>query len=97
MSKHEKDNKSNHITKRKRRENLCDMLQRLTKLNDSMTVASRLTMDLTIFGNTPLIIDSEMWFTVKAGRLKSFLTLSKADKSLTAFLVLLKELKEANL
>ena len=57
-------------------------------------------MDLTIFGKTPLIIDSEMWFIVNAGRLKSFLTLSKADKSLTAFLVLLKELKgqkEANL
>ena len=32
---YEKDNKSNHMTKRKRRENLCDMLQRLTKLNDS--------------------------------------------------------------
>ena len=97
MSKHEKDNKSNHMTKRKRRENLCDMLQRLTKLNDSMTLASSLTMDRTIFGKTPLIIDSEMWFIVNAGRLKSFLTLSKADKSLTAFLVLLKELKEANL
>ena len=54
-------------------------------------------MDLTIFGKTPLIIDSEMWFIVNAGRLKSFSTLSKADKSLTAFLVLLKELKEANL
>ena len=73
------------------------MLQRLTKLNDSMIVGSRLTMDLTIFGKTPLIIDSEMWFIVNAGRLKSFLTLSKVDKSLTAFLVLLKELKEANL
>ena len=49
---------------------------------------------------TPLIIDSEMWFIVNAGRLKSFLTLSKSYKSLTAFLVLLKELKgqkEANL
>ena len=97
MSKHEKDNKSNHMTKRKRRENLCDMLQRLTKLNDCMTLASRLTMDRTIFGKTPLITDSEMWFIVNSGRLKSFLTLSKADKSLTAFLVLLKEMKEANL
>ena len=56
-----------------------------------------ITVDLTIFGNTSLIIDSEMWFIVDAGRLKSFLTFSKADKSLTAFLVLLKELKEANL
>ena len=28
------------MTKRKRRENLCDMLQRLTKLNDSMTLAT---------------------------------------------------------
>ena len=54
-------------------------------------------MDLTIFGKTPLIISSEMWFIANAGRLKSFLTLSKADKSSTAFLVLLKELKEANL
>ena len=54
-------------------------------------------MDLTIFGKTPLIIDSEMWFIVNDGRLKSFLTLFKAVKSLTAFLVLLKELKEANL
>ena len=57
-------------------------------------------MDLTIFGKIPLINDSEMWFIVNAGRLKSFLTLSKTDKSLTAFLVLLKELKgqkEANL
>ena len=54
-------------------------------------------MDLAIFGKTPLIIDSEMWFIVNAGRLKSFLTLSKGDKSLTAFLVLLKDLKEANL
>ena len=43
VSKHEKDNKSNHMTKRKRRENLCDTLQRFTKLNDSMTLASRLT------------------------------------------------------
>ena len=85
------------MTKRKRRENLSDMLQRLTKLNDSMTLASRLTMDRTIFGKSPLIIDSEMWFIVNAGRLKSFLTLSKAHKSLTAFLVLLKDLKEANL
>ena len=86
------------MTKRKRRENLCDMLQRLTKLNDSMTLASRfITMDQTIFGKTPLIADSEMWFIVNAGRLKSFLTMSKADKSLTAFLALLKELKEANL
>ena len=33
-------------------------------------------MDLTIFGKTPLIINT--------GRLKSFLTLSKMDKSLTA-------------
>ena len=73
------------------------MLQHLTKLNESMTLASRLTMDRTVFGKTPLIIDSEMWFIVNAGRLKSFLTLSKADKSLTAFLVLLKELKETNL
>ena len=40
VSKHEKDNKSNHMTKQKRRENLCDMLQRLTKLNDSMTLAT---------------------------------------------------------
>ena len=85
------------MTKRKRRENLCDMLQRLTKLNDSMTLASRLTNGPDNFRKTPLIIDSEMWFIVNAGRLKSFLTLSKADKSLTAFLVLLKELKEANL
>ena len=54
-------------------------------------------MDRTIFEKTPLIIDSEMWFIVNAARLKLFLTLSKADKSLTAFLVLLKELKEANL
>ena len=54
-------------------------------------------MDLTIFGKTPIIIDSEMRFIVNAGHLKSFSTLSKADKSLTAFLVLLKELKEANL
>ena len=57
-------------------------------------------MDLTIFGKTPLIIDSEMWFIVNTDRLKSLLTLSKADKSLTAFLALLKELKgqkEANL
>ena len=57
-------------------------------------------MDLTIFRKTPLIIDSEMWFIVNTDRLKSFLTLSKADKSFTAFLVLLKELKgqkEANL
>ena len=42
-----------------------------------------------------------MWFIVIVGRLKSFLASSKADKSLTAFLVLLKELlkgqKEANL
>ena len=73
------------------------MLQRLTKLNDSMTLASRLTMDLTIFGKLSLIIDSEMWFIFNAGCLKSFLTLSKADKNLTAFLVLLKELKEANM
>ena len=85
------------MIKRKRREKLCDMLQRSTKLNDSMTLASRLTMDLTVFLKTPLIIDSEMWFIVNAGRLKSFLTLSKADTSLTAFIVLLKELKEANL
>ena len=54
-------------------------------------------MDLAIFGKTPLIIDSEMWFIVNSDCLKSFLTLFKADKSLTAFLVLLKELKEANL
>ena len=54
-------------------------------------------MDPTIFEKTPLIIDSEIWFIVNAGRLKSFSTLSKADKSLTVFLVLLKELKEANL
>ena len=54
-------------------------------------------MDLTIFGKTPQIMDSKMWFIDNAGRLKSFLILSKADKSLTAFLVLLKELKEANL
>ena len=50
-------------------------------------------MDLTIFRKTSLIIDTEMWFIVNAGSLKSFLTLSKADKSLTAFLVLLKESK----
>ena len=85
------------MTKRKRRENLCDMLQRLTKLNDSMTVASKLTMDLTIFGKTPLIIDSEMWFIVNAGRLKSFLTLSKADKSLTAFLMPVEETERSKL
>ena len=81
------------MTKWKRRENLCDMLQRLTKLNDSMTLASRLTDGPGDFRKN----DSEMWFIVNAGRLKSFLTLSKADKSLTAFLVLLKDLKEANL
>ena len=51
-------------------------------------------MDLTIFGKNPLIIDSEMWFLFNAGRLKSFLTLSKADKSLISFLVLLKERKK---
>ena len=58
-------------------------------------------MYLIMFGKTPLIIDSEMWFIVNAGRLKSFFTLPKANKSLTAFLVLLKEplkgQKEANL
>ena len=84
---------------RKRRENLCDILQRLTKLNDSMRLATVEVNDRpdNFRKKTPLIIDSETWFIVNAGRLKSFLTLSKADKNLTAFLVLLKELKEANL
>ena len=79
------------------------MLQRLTKLYDTCVVGRvevNNTMDLSIFGKTPLIIYSEMWFIVNTGRLKSFLTLSKTDKSLTAFLVLLEELKgqkDANL
>ena len=36
-----------------------------------------------------------MWFIVNAGLLKFFPSLSEADNSLTAFPVLLNELKEA--
>ena len=59
------------------------MLQRLTKLNDSMTLA---TVEVNgrpdnFKENFSNYIDSEMWFIVDASRLKSFLTLSKADKS----------------
>ena len=85
------------VTKRKRRENLRDMWQRLTKLNEcdasGRCQGKRWT---TVFGKTPLIIDYEMWFIVNTGLLKFFPSLSEADNSITAFSVLLNELKEAN-
>ena len=85
------------MTKRKRRENLCDMWQRLTKLNECDASGRVKENDGQQFlEKTPLIIDYEMWFIVNAGLLKFFLSLSEADNSLTAFPVLLNELKEAN-
>ena len=86
------------MTKRKRRENLCDMWQRLTKLNECDACGRVKENDgQQFFGKTPLIIDYKMWFIVNAGLLKFFPSLSEADNSLTAFPVLLNELKEANL